>query len=641
MPQLPAHLAAVVYGLLVALFSLGVFYVVGLLVVPERWRSVQRWPDNIVAGLTLYVVLCWIAISARHIPLKYLPFALAAIIWVPATSRLRALKGLLAARLGSREARRWILDFTILYALASLLTPSAGPAFLPLGAGDNPTLVTYARYARELFESGTASIDLAPFDYLHSPASMYVLAWQSLMFGRDPLQAAMPTLFLFAALFGMLAAETARTVFGLTRRGSMAIACIVACAPLFRWMLGAYGVAEMLAAIGLIYLLRSLARAAADRSSSSFAGVCVVLGGMLLWCTAPPPAGWGHQMAQGIVALLNVVSLPSLVGLPGAIPADTELSPEARSASVIVVALLPVVLAAIARAARGVRPLNRPGFTEIDLRLARALVVYAVVVLTLGNVVVYAVSRPRAARRPAEWRKLDEVNSLSFRALTLKVPDEPNGLSTALAMYYLPGRKAQVFGRAVPPQDLSFDNVSKEQPLFIQNFGCEGAGHGDTLPVPSVGCLLMAPPSMTLGTSYPFNQTFLFLTFDYMTPRQPGGRWNTRPTLQLQVKSDPQRVPLDRELFINLLLHPMTPDATKPRHLVFRWGADHRGETLLAERRWISLPVRKADWKEARLWMLPMTIDFLDGRSVLFNEIALTEQPRGAVVGQEQAVTPR
>jgi hypothetical protein len=244
MPQLPAHLAAFVYGLLVALFSLGVFYIVGLFVAPERWQSVLRWPDNIVVGLTLYVVLCWVAISARHIPLKYIPFALAAIIWVAATNRVRALKGLLAARLGSSEARRWMFDFSILYALAYLLTPSAGPAFLPLGAGDNLILVTYARYARELFESGTASIDLAPFDYLHSPASMYVLAWQSLMFGRDPLQAAMPTLFLLAALFGMVAAETARTAFGLRHLGSMAIACLVTCAPLFRWMLGTYGVRE-------------------------------------------------------------------------------------------------------------------------------------------------------------------------------------------------------------------------------------------------------------------------------------------------------------------------------------------------------------------------------------------------------------
>ena len=57
--------------------------------------------------------------------------------------------------------------------------------------------------------------------------------------------------------------------------------------------------------------------------------------------------------------------------------------------------------------------------------------------------------------------------------------------------------------------------------MFIQNFGCEGVGHGDTVSAPGVGCLLMAPPSMTVGTSYPFNRTFLFLDFDRMTRAIP------------------------------------------------------------------------------------------------------------------------
>ncbi len=633
MPVVSAHLAALAYGLVVALCVLGAFYIIGLLVIPERWQSSLRWPDALVLGLTLYVVLCWIAISSRNIPLKFIPYVLAAIIWIPVFNRLRSLRGTLSTRLRSREARRWLLDFSILYALAYVLTPSAGPGFLPLGPGDNLTLVTYARYARQLFEFGTTGIELAPFDYLQSPASMYVLAWQSLMFLRDPLQGALPTLFLLAALFGMVVTETARTVCGLTHRGSMAIACVVLSAPLFRWLMSAYGIAEVLAAVALLYVLRGLTRAAADRSAVSYHGVCVAVGGILLMFTVPPLAGWGQQVPRGIAALLDTVSWASLLGLPAAIPAGTELLPEARLASVIVLVLVPVLLAAIARAARGLRTLDWPGITEVDRRLARALVAYAVVALTLGNVVVYAVSRPRAARRPAEWRQLEAVNDLPFRALTLKVSDEPGGLSTALVMYYLPGRKAQVFGRAVPAQDLPFNEVSKEQPLFVQNFGCVGAGHTDAVSVEGVGCLLLAPPSMTLGTSYLFNQTFMFLDFDYMTPREAAGRWNTRPTLRLQVRSDPQRVPLDRDVFLNLLLHPMTPEGTKPRQLVFSWGVEHRGQALLGERQWFSLLVRRGDWKGDRLWMLPVTIDFLDGRAVLFNEIALTDEPRGTVVG--------
>src|SRR5262245_44698017 len=105
MPQVPAHLASLVYGLIAALLSLGVFYVVGLLIAPERWQNFLCWPDNIIVGLTLYLVLCWLGIASRNIPLKYMPFALAALIWIPASNRLRVLKGLLAGRLRSREAR--------------------------------------------------------------------------------------------------------------------------------------------------------------------------------------------------------------------------------------------------------------------------------------------------------------------------------------------------------------------------------------------------------------------------------------------------------------------------------------------------------------------------------------------------------
>ena len=176
--------------------------------------------------------------------------------------------------------------------------------------------------------------------------------------------------------------------------------------------------------------------------------------------------------------------------------------------------------------------------------------------LIIGNVAVQAVRSPAPARWPGGWRQLGKVGRMPFRAVTLKVADEPNGLSTMLAMYYLPGRKAEVIGRGVALDELPFETVSRQQPMFIHNFGCEGVGHDDTVSVPGVGCLLMAPPSMTVGTSYPFNRTFLFVRYDRMTPREPAGRWNTQPTLNLRLTADPQRVPLDREMYVNLLVTP-------------------------------------------------------------------------------------
>ena len=44
--------------------------------------------------------------------------------------------------------------------------------------------------------------------------------------------------------------------------------------------------------------------------------------------------------------------------------------------------------------------------------------------------------------------------------------------------------------------------------------------------IDGVGCLMMAPPTLQLGQSYPFNRDFLFITFGGMSARESGGRWN-------------------------------------------------------------------------------------------------------------------
>ncbi len=631
--ELPAHLPGFSYGLAAGVFSLAVFYVAGLLLTPPRWQGSMRWPDSLIVGLVFYVVLCWAAVSARNLPLKYIALAAAAIMWLLASTRSRWLQNVVAVRGRSPRARAWMGEFVFFYTFAYVLTPpAAGAAVLPLGPGDNINLVTYARYARQLLDFGTANIDLAAFQYLHSPAGMYLLAGQSLIYGRDPLQAAMPTLFLYTAIFGMIAAETARTAFGLSRPASIAIACIAVCGPLFRWVLGTYGLAEIVSASVLLYVLRVLVGMAVNRTVTAISVSTAVAGATLFAFSAPGWAGWGSQMLSGIAGVLAGVPLVSLVGVPGTRSISADLFASSRSA-VVVLATVPLLWAGGAYAVRRWRLLDRLHPSDTDRRLASALVVYAALALILGNVTVQAVTRKEAPRRPAAWRQLGEVSQLPFRALTLKVTDAANGLTAALVLYYLPGRTAEVFGRGISPQDLSFDSVSKEQPLFIQNFSCDGAGHRDTVFVREVGCLLMAPPGMALDTSYPFNQTFLFVASDRMTAREPGGRWNTGPTLSMRVTADPERTPLDRELFLNILVNPFLPEGTKPQRLVVNWGAQRRGEPIVGQREWFSLPVRRADWTGNRVWTLPIRIDFPDGRTILFHEISLTELPRGTPVG--------
>jgi len=635
-----AHLLSVTHGLAAALISIAVFYVAGLLLLPHRWQTSSRWPDSIVLGLAPYVLLCWVATRSRNIPLIYVTLVFGAGLWAVAAVRFQWLQAAIKFKAPHRnpEVRRWLAGFSILYVFAYLLVwPPAGAALLTLPSDGALDLVTYARYAKHLLAFGTANVDLATFGYLHSPASAFLLAWHSLLFLGDPLDAAMPLAFMLAALFGAIAVEVARFLFGLSWRAAMAIAAIALCAPMFRWTLDTYSLGELLSATSVLYLAGALGRAAFTRSLDGPLILGIVSGSTLLFFSAWAAAGSLSSIARGVVEVVRHFSPLAMIGLPSGMPRAASVPDALPSAALVVLPLVPLAWAAGASLLRRSPALARLGVSAVDRELTRSLVVYVAVAALIGNVAVQAVRSPAPARWPGAWRQLGEIGRMPFRAVTLKVADRPDGLSAALAMYYMPGRKAHVIGRGVLLDDLPFESVSREQPMFIQNFGCDGVGHSDTVFAPRVGCVLMAPPSMSVGTSYPFNRAFLFLHFDRMSARDPGGRWNADSTLNLRLTADPQRVRLDREIFINLLVNPFLPPGVMPQRLVVQWGTGRRGEVVVSERQWFSLPVGSNDWSGNRLWSVPVTIDFPDGRRILFHELALTESPRGHLAEMLQA----
>ena len=627
-----AHALSLAHGLAAALITMSVFYVTGFLLRPSRWQEAMRWPDNIVLGLTFYVSLCWVATTSRNIAVMYVALIFASVLWALGALRFRWLQSTFGAAYQNREVRTWLVGFSLLYVTAYLLIrPPAGAAFLTLPPDGTLDVVTYARYAKHLLTFGTASLERGSFDFLHSPAGAYLLGWHSLLYLGDTLDAAMPLLFMVSALFGAIALELAHSIFGLSWRAGIAIAAIAVCAPMSRSILATYSLGELLAATSVLYLISAFGRGAAARSISSARLVAITCGVVLLcfsgWTTLGSPGG----IARGVVEAYRQFALLGLLGLPGAIPTAGRVPELLPSAALLVLPLVPLAWAAAAVAFRRYASMGRVMLSAIDRRLANALVAYFAVAVIAGNVAVQAVEGPGEVRWPGAWRDLHEVGRMPFPALTLRVADQPNGLSTALAMYYTPGKKVDVVGSEVPLDELPFDSVSKQQPMFIESYRCEGVGHSDTVSVQGVGCLLLAPPSMTVDVSYPFNRTFLFLQFDRMTSRDPGGRWNTQSTLNLKLTADPERAQLSRAMYINFLVNPFLPAEAKPQRLTLRWGTAHSGEVLIGERQWFSLPVGSGDWAGNRLWTLPVTIEFPNGRTMLFQEFALTESPRGAV----------
>jgi hypothetical protein len=413
----------------------------------------------------------------------------------------------------------------------------------------------------------------------------------------------------------------------------MTIAAIAICAPLFRWAVMTYSLGELLSAMSVVYVVSVIAAALVTRRLSAPMGAGIATGSLLLFLAAMDTADAPGIVASGFAEVVQYFSPVAVLGLPGRADRGSDASEMFRATAIAIVSLVPIVWAAVAYMLRRSPVFDRIVTSPQDRRLVRALAAYIVLAVIIGNIAVHAASSRPAVAWPGRWRQLDQIAHMPFRALTLKLADEPNGLATMLAMYYLRGKTVEVIGRGVALDGLPFDGVSRQQPMFIQNFGCEGVGHDDTVSVRGVGCLMMAPPSVAGGTSYSFGRTFLFVDLDRMTPREPGGRWNTQATGTVRLTADPQRVSVDRDMFVNFLVDPVLQAGQNPQRLILRWGKERRGEIIVDERGWFSLPVTSSDWRGSRLWTTSVAIDVPEGRRILFQELALTELPRGRVAG--------
>jgi hypothetical protein len=275
----------------------------------------------------------------------------------------------------------------------------------------------------------------------------------------------------------------------------------------------------------------------------------------------------------------------------------------------------------------------RVRLSSTDRRLVTALPAFVAIALVCANVVAHAASDPALRRIPVTLRQLSDLDrSEDFREITVRMNDRADPLPTWLALYYLPNKRVHVVSSKYRPSEpLSLELVSRRRPLLLHNFGCQGVGHDDTMAIPGIGCLLFAPPTLMTGATYPFNRTFLFVSDEGLSARQPDGRWTTRPTVPLKLIADPQRAGLTESMYLNLSMNPSPRSGTTPQRLIFR-VADRRGETSITTQEWISLAIRSADWTGNRLWELPVFVDLPDGHPMLFRELSLTEAAQGRVV---------
>jgi hypothetical protein len=459
------------------------------------------------------------------------------------------------------------------------------------------------------------------------------------------LSAAMTLLFALMAITALTAMAVTRFIFHLTRPLSIVIAIIIMTSAYFRHVAAAYELPVMVSMLTLMFLLSMMVRAYRDRVVSNPSVVAISCCHVLLFFTDMSTLGIALALQVLMIGVLGrtgvnvrrlLVSSTAALLIAAVTFADRVRWSLANlnSSTVVPATVLTMAIMVLAAACYLLRRddiIGRLAKSQSDRRLTAAAIAYTAIVIVASNIAVHAAREPVLLRMPGKWRNLEQMKSLPFSELTLKIDYDPGGFLRAVTRYFLPDRRIHIIAPRTRVRDLPFETVSRQSPMLIQNFGCEGAGHADVVPIDGVGCALFAPPAFELDTLYPFNRTFLFKTVDGMTGRA-GGRWNIGRRVRLKLMADPERTRTDRHLYVNISANPFLAPGAPPVRLRLKWGADRTGETTLAAEEWMSVPISAGDWNGNRVWTLPLSIDFFDSRTMLFQNLSVSEMPRGRLV---------
>ena len=626
------HIIAVVHGIAAALACAVVFYVAGLALAGRRVGAPAEAVSLPVVGAAAYVAACWIAVTAWHVRVTEIAAAFVALATSLAVVRFRALKPVITTHIVHRTFATSALLYAAFYIIAYLLIrPPAGELLLPEASTGQINLVTYARYARNLISWGSPDLAAAPFDFSRSPAVPVLLGALSVFYHVDPLHAALPLQFAAVALAGAAAFSISRSLFRLSPIASVTIACILLTSASMSDVTVPYRVETAIVIPLALYLIWAAAKTRPDAGAAAL--VFTFVPGYALVLLTETAAAPGIVALQGLVISVRIVASRSpaplaFVGLGVMGVVLLGVAHGIQSAGLVLAILM---MGAVAYAVFNSRWPMRLFSSAADQKLVLALTVYVAIALIVGNVATHAFAPKGAVLRvPGAWQNVERLNERPLRDLTLKLARHPGEIAAELVRYYLPETDVHVIPATAELPD--FGTISRQTPLLIQNFGCEGVGHDDTVAVQEVGCLLFAPPSVALDTSYPFYRTFLAIDFANMSSREAGGRRSTRRPLRLTLAADPERTHVDRRLHVNLLVDPLLPDGVPRQRLAVTWGANRTGAVEVGDAGWVSIPVTSGDWSGNRVWTLPIAIHFPDRRTMLFQELSLSEIARGALV---------
>jgi hypothetical protein len=252
------HVLSITHGIGAGLACFLVLQLAGVSLLPRQWCSrPERRGLPAVAGAAAYVFVCWFGIQA-NVRLGHL--AAGFVVAVVLLALLRRRDAVAQLRdWWTGPALGWLGLFAGLYVLAYLFTlPPVSAEHLPLAWLGNVDVLQYLVYSKYLMRLGTAptpEISSHSYVYLQTPGAFHLLGGFAMMFGRDPMRAAMPAIFALMALAGVVAARLSRVVFRLSPASAAVVAGVMVSGPFLRFIAGHYYLSTLMGLPVLVHLL--------------------------------------------------------------------------------------------------------------------------------------------------------------------------------------------------------------------------------------------------------------------------------------------------------------------------------------------------------------------------------------------------
>jgi hypothetical protein len=267
--------------------------------------------------------------------------------------------------------------------------------------------------------------------------------------------------------------------------------------------------------------------------------------------------------------------------------------------------------------------------------------------LVIGNLLSYALREPPMTTFPASYANLRALDVMgTWTDLYVRMSSYA---ATFFPVYFIRHKTLHLLSDSYYPKE-QFDlaSVSPARPLFVEGEECKPDTPWTTTVV-GVGSLYRHHPTIDFGSNYPLSRQLpISIEAEGLSYQEWWGRWNDGDKVAFRLIASSADLSKAPSGFVNFQIQPY-PGRNGTQRVSITQGEWH-AEEVIDQRRTISVPYLKDDWKGAAVQAMTITMDLPDavytsgdGRklAIAFVAIGVTSTPLGSVIGGDRQLAIR